>query len=196
MELTKVQAQLFERDQSIKLLQFKLKEMTKGAGALSLTEKQFLDVQQMVNMTGPSKLPLQLQKQREAGERYNYRNMARSIAQSHQSAEGSQRENFKDTISVATSGTAKNREELPAIFRKRNLSQVETADNHRRENSLSRNAIVADPSFTSRKKSIQRGLRDLQSVSSQKNYATLSPKTNSNSKRKSVPYDKAATDEV
>ena len=44
------------------MLQYKLKELTKGANALNVSEKQFLDVQQMIKMTGSMKLPLALQR--------------------------------------------------------------------------------------------------------------------------------------
>lgn len=51
--------------------------MLKGnSGAININEKMFVDVQQMVNMTGSTKLPPTLQQKRikDAGELYNFRN--------------------------------------------------------------------------------------------------------------------------
>ena len=74
--MQRLQALLDEKEKTIKIMQFKLKELTKGGATINISEKTFLDVQQMVNMTGSSKLPLSLQQKRrkEAGELYNFRN--------------------------------------------------------------------------------------------------------------------------
>ena len=57
IEVGDLKATLYEKDKELKLLQLKLKDLTKGKSALNISEKEFLDIQQMVSMTGSSKLP-------------------------------------------------------------------------------------------------------------------------------------------
>lgn len=76
IEVGDLRGQLYDKEKENKILQFKLKEITKGKSALNISEKEFLDVNAMVSLTGSSKLPLSLyQKQKEAGESFNARNM-------------------------------------------------------------------------------------------------------------------------
>ena len=47
-----------DKEHMIKILQFKLKELVKSNKVLNINEKQFLDVQQMISLTGKSQAKL------------------------------------------------------------------------------------------------------------------------------------------
>lgn len=51
-EINRLQTQVADKDHMIKIMQFKLKELVKSNKALNINEKQFLDVQQMISLTG------------------------------------------------------------------------------------------------------------------------------------------------
>ena len=103
-------------------MQFKLKELTKGGATINISEKTFLDVQQMVNMTGSSKLPLSLQQKRrkEAGELYNFRN--RTISKQKTSGRNS-------TLSRSMERSIDNSASLENIEQQINITEV--ANYHR-----------------------------------------------------------------
>ena len=115
--MQRLQALLDEKEKTIKIMQFKLKELTKGGATINISEKTFLDVQQMVNMTGSSKLPLSLQQKRrkEAGELYNFRN--RTISKQKTSGRNS-------TLSRSMERSIDNSASLENIEQQINITEV------------------------------------------------------------------------
>ena len=52
IEASDLRAQLYEKEKENKFLSYKLKEITKGKSALNISEKEFLDINAMVSLTG------------------------------------------------------------------------------------------------------------------------------------------------
>ena len=181
----------------IKMMQFKMKELVSQRGTASsgiaISEKQFLDVQHMIKMTGSQKLPPALQQQKDVGEFYSFRNrniamnsglnssMSQSIEQSaidksagnSYTGDNNVGEHFVEAA-ILSNMSGLNEETLPEDINRVSqhgeqfLPEIKNGQfatpNSRNHSASRRSAHTINPSFIARKRSIEQSAHSLRTI--------------------------------